>query len=61
LVGKPERKKERDHLEDLDVHSRIYWNGLTELGWKVVDWTNLAADREKWRDVARKAMNHWFS
>lgn len=43
-------------MKNLDVRGRIYWNGL-ELGWKVVDWINLAADREKWRDVVRTAIN----
>jgi hypothetical protein len=48
-------------LEDLDVYGRICRKGLKELGWKVVDWINLAADREKWRDVVGIAMNHSFS
>ena len=30
-------KKQGEHLEDLDVYGRIYWNRLKELGWKVVE------------------------
>jgi hypothetical protein len=43
-------------LGDLEVHGRIYWNGLKEIGWEIVDWINLAAVREKWRDVLKIIM-----
>jgi hypothetical protein len=43
--------KGRDHLEDnirMDVR---------ELGWKDVDWIQLAQDSDQWRDLVNKEMN----
>jgi hypothetical protein len=42
-------------LGDLDVNGRIYWNGLKELRWEIVNWINLAAVGEKWWDVVKTA------
>jgi hypothetical protein len=30
---------------------------LREMGWKVVEWINLAQDRVHWRDLVTMAMN----
>jgi hypothetical protein len=30
---------------------------LGEVGWKVIDWTGLVQDRDKWRAVVKAVMN----
>jgi hypothetical protein len=41
--------KERDHLEDLGVDGKILVRmDLKEIGWEVLDWINLAQDRDLW-------------
>jgi hypothetical protein len=30
---------------------------LREVGWNVVDWMNLAQDRDRWRDLVNAVMN----
>jgi hypothetical protein len=32
---------------------------LTEIGWGGVDWTDLAQDRDQWRDHVNTLMNLW--
>jgi hypothetical protein len=34
---------------------------LKEIGWKGVDWINLAQDREEWRAFVNTVMNFRFS
>jgi len=46
-----ENLKGRDHLED---NIRM---DLRELGWKDVDWIQLAQDSDQWRDLVNKEMN----
>jgi hypothetical protein len=55
LVGKPDR---RILLE----RPRYRWEDnikidLREVGWRSMDWTDLAEDRGKWRAVVNAAMN----
>jgi hypothetical protein len=55
LVGKPEGKRPlgrpRRRWED---GIRIY---LRETGWGIVDWIQLAQDRDRWRALVNTAMN----
>jgi len=30
---------------------------IQEVGWRDIDWTDLAGDRERWRAVVMKVMN----
>jgi hypothetical protein len=32
---------------------------LQEMGWRDMDWTDLAEDRDRWRAVVIKIMNLW--
>jgi len=34
---------------------------LGEVAWEVVDWINLAQDRDQWRALVNTAMNIWVS
>jgi hypothetical protein len=45
--------KERNHLGE-QRGAKLY---LNEMGWKHVDWTNLAQDRDKWWAVVDTVMN----
>jgi hypothetical protein len=45
-----ESQKERDHKEDQD---------LREIGWNIVDWIDLAQDRDHWRALVNMVMNFW--
>jgi hypothetical protein len=54
-VGKPE---ERRQLE----RSRSRWGenmkmGLREVGWRAIDWIDLAQNRDRWRAVVNAVMN----
>jgi hypothetical protein len=55
LVGKPERKKPlgrpRHRWED---NIKIY---LQEVGCRVMDWIDLAQDRDRWRVLVNEVMN----
>jgi hypothetical protein len=33
---------------------------LREIGWVVMDWFDLAQDRDQWRDLVNKEMNLLF-
>jgi len=49
---------ERDHLEDLGVDGEHTIKvGLQEVGWRGVDWIELAQDRHRWRTLVNAAMN----
>jgi hypothetical protein len=55
LVGKPEGKK-------LLERSRRRWEDnikmdLREIGWGVMDWTDLAQNRDQWRTLVSTVMN----
>jgi hypothetical protein len=55
LIGKPEGKRPlgrpRRRWED---GIRMY---LREIGWRSVDWIQLAQDRDRWRAVVNTVMN----
>jgi hypothetical protein len=34
--------------------------GLREIGWKVIDWINVAEDRDQWPALVNKVMNLRF-
>jgi hypothetical protein len=46
--------RERDHLEHLRVRRNL--NGCEEIGWRGVEWTKLAQDRDMWRDLVNTVM-----
>jgi len=52
LVGKPNGK---NYSEDLGVDGRIILEWI--LGWKDVEWVNLAQDRDQWRALVNTIMN----
>jgi hypothetical protein len=44
--------------------SRSRWEGnirtiLKEINWEIVDWINLAQDRDHWRTLVNTVMNIW--
>jgi hypothetical protein len=55
LVGKPERRRPlgrpRRRYED---NIKVY---LREVGWGVMDWIDLAQDRDRWRAVVNTVIN----
>jgi hypothetical protein len=54
-VGKPEGRRplgRRRHR----CHGNISMN-LQEVGWEVMDWSDLAQDRDRWRPVVNAVMN----
>jgi hypothetical protein len=55
LVGKPEEKRL------LGTPRRIWVDNiktdLREIGWDVVDWIDMAQDREQWRVLVDTVMN----
>jgi hypothetical protein len=55
LVGKPEEKRPLRRL-------RLKWvdnikMDLREMGWGVIDWIDLAEDRDRWKAVVNTVMN----
>jgi hypothetical protein len=54
LVGKPEGNRPLERPRRRWEHIRM---DLGETGWKVVDWINLAQDRDRWRAVENTALN----
>jgi hypothetical protein len=55
LVGKPEGKRPLGRR-------RCMWVGnikidLREIGWEVMDWIDLAQDRDRWRALVNTVMN----
>jgi hypothetical protein len=55
LVGKPEGKR------PLGKPRRRWENNIKtqrrEIGWSVIDWIDLADDRDQWRDLVNTVMN----
>jgi hypothetical protein len=54
-LGKPERKKplgtpRRRWVDNIEID-------LREAEWDVVDWIDLAQDRDQWRDLVNTLMN----
>jgi hypothetical protein len=56
-VGKPEGKRplERPRLR---LVSSIKMD-LREIGWDVVDWIDMAQDRDQWRTLVNTILNLW--
>jgi hypothetical protein len=55
LLGKPEGRRlsgrpRRRWVENIKMD-------LKETGWDVIDWTDLAQDRDKWRALVNTVMN----
>jgi hypothetical protein len=58
LVGKPERKRplgrpRRRWVDNIKIH-------LREIGWYVMDWIDLAQDRDQWKALVNAVMNLRF-
>jgi hypothetical protein len=54
LMGKPERKRP---LEDQGVHGRMGSEWMLGRLAGVVDWIQLAQDRDQWRDLVKTVVN----
>jgi hypothetical protein len=59
LVWKPEGKKPlgrptQRREDDIKLDRQ-------EMGWKVMEWNNVAQNTDKWWDVMNMIMNIWFS
>jgi hypothetical protein len=54
--------RERDHLEDPGVDSRIIlrWS-FRKVGREGIDWIDVAQDRVRWRAFVNAVMNLWVS
>jgi hypothetical protein len=50
--------READHLEDLGINGRITLKWNIGIGWDSMDWTDLAANGDKWRAVVNTVLNH---
>jgi hypothetical protein len=44
-------------MEDLCVDGRIILKLILKIGWKIVDWIDLARNRDKWQDVVNAVVN----
>ena len=51
---------ERDHLEDLGVDGRLILKRSFKKWDEVVDWIDLAQDRERWRALVNAVMKFGF-
>jgi hypothetical protein len=47
----------RDHSEDLGVDGRIILKYLREIGCDILDWIDVAEDRDRWRALVNTVMN----
>ena len=52
-----ENLKERDHLEDQGIFGRIILNGSSGSRWVVMDWIDVAKERDRWRALVNAVMN----
>jgi hypothetical protein len=57
LVGKPEGKRSLGRQRCMWVDNIKM--DLREIGWDVMDWTDLAEDRDQWRAFVNTVMNLW--
>jgi len=58
--GEGRNLRERHHLEDLGTNGTITLKQNTEIGWDRIDWTDLAADSNKWQGAVNVVMNLWI-
>jgi hypothetical protein len=49
--------KERDHSGDPGLDGRIILIDLQEVECRIMDWIELAQDRERWRALVNAVMN----
>jgi hypothetical protein len=53
-----ESQKERDHWEDQGVGGWTILKWISEeIGWDVMDWIDLAQDRDRWRALMNTTVN----
>jgi hypothetical protein len=52
-----ENLRERVHWGDPGIDERIILNGSSGSGMWVIDWTELAKDRDRWRALVNAVMN----
>lgn len=55
-----ESLKGRDHSEDLCGWEFYIMMVYREIGWEVVDWFELAQDKDWWRSLVNMALNLWI-
>ena len=58
--GEGRNLREGHHFEDLGINGTITLKQNTEIGWDRVDWTELAADSNKWHAAVKVVMNFWI-
>jgi len=49
--------KERDHFGDTGVNGRIILGWIFRSGMRVMDWIDLAQDRDRWRAVVNAVID----
>jgi hypothetical protein len=55
VVEKPERKRQLGRPRPIwAVNVKMY---LREMGWSIVEWINLAQDRDQWRGLVKAVIN----
>jgi hypothetical protein len=57
LVRKPEKNRPTERLKRRRVDD-VEMN-LTETGWSIIDWTDLAQYRDKWSVLVNVVINLW--
>ena len=55
-----ENVRERDHLEDAGIDGRIILKWIFMKWHRVIDWIDVAHDRDRWRAVLNAVMNVRF-
>jgi hypothetical protein len=58
LVRKPEGKRQLERPRGKWVDN--VQTDLTEIGWGVMNWIDLAQDRDRWRALLNTVMNFWL-
>jgi hypothetical protein len=47
----------KGNFDDVGVDASLILEWIRDVGWEVVNWVNLAQDRDQWRALLNKAMN----